>query len=251
MGLEAPKVQVNYMNKLPGSPPPDDDTPRVRPWTVWMLVAVIAIGGVVGTQILFKKIVPDAIKKDQRLPYITLLTKDLEATESHGQSVRLGQLTGKVYLIAYVYTTCPRGCAGVVDKMRELQKKLAGEPRFHLVSVSVHPSQDTPEQLSRFADAHEIDRANWWFLTGDLEALRYYMTKQIKFTPVRDIPEKERLNEFDLFSHDQQVALVDGKGQVRGYYDVLAADPGISRLIMEKLERDVRAVLKEPLPPAK
>jgi protein SCO1 len=216
-----------------------------------MLVAVIAIGGVVGTQILFKKIVPDAVKKDQRLPYLTRLDKDIEATESHGQSVRLGQLNGKVYLIAYVYTTCPRGCAGIVDKMRDLQKKLAGEPRFHLVSVSVHPEHDTPEQLSRFAEAHEIDRSNWWLLTGDPEALRYYMTKQVQFTPVRDIPEKDRLNEFDLFNHDQRVALVDGKRHVRGYYDVLAADPGINRLVMDKLERDVRSVLKEPVLPAK
>jgi cytochrome oxidase Cu insertion factor (SCO1/SenC/PrrC family) len=226
--------------------PPDDDAPRVRPWTIWMLVAVIAVGGVVGTQILFKKVVPEAIKKDQRLPYVAVLERDIEATESHGGPVRLGQLAGKVYLIAYVYSTCPRGCAGIVEKMIELQKKFAGEPRFHLVSVSVHPTHDTPEQLTKFAEAQEIDRSNWWFLTGDLEALRYFMTKQVRLDPVRDIPEAERLNEFDLFDHDQRVALVDGNRRVRGYYEVMAPDPGISRLVMEKLERDIRAVLAEP-----
>jgi len=238
------------------TPPPDpglatpDDTPRVRPWTIWALIAIIAVGGVVGTQLLFKRIVPEVTSKARRLPYLTRLEKDLEAVDSSGQKVRLSQLDGKVFLIAYVYTTCPRGCAEIVDKMRAMQEKFGADPRFHLVSVSLNPSHDTPEQLTTFREAHGLTTPNWWFLTGDQEALRYYMTKQVNLRPVIDIPEKERLSPEDLFDHDTRVALVDAQSHVREYYDVTAPDPGINRLVMEKLEADIAAVLGEVAPPA-
>lgn len=226
------------------------ESPRVRPWTIWALVAIIAFGGVVGTQLLFKRIVPEVTSKARRLPYLTRLEKDLEATDATGTTVRLSQLDGRVFLIAYVYTTCPRGCADVVDKMRAMQAKFGGDPRFHLVSVSLNPSRDTPEQLTKFREAHGLTAPNWWFLTGDQEALRYYMTKQVKLRPVLDIPEKERVSPEDLFDHDTRVALVDARSHVREYYDVAAPDPGISRLVMQKMEADIASVLSEVAPSA-
>lgn len=227
-----------------------DDPPRVRPWTIWALIAVIAFGGVVGTQLLFKRIVPEVANQAKRLPYLTRLEKDLEAVDSSGRNVRLSQLDGKVFLIAWVYTTCPRGCAEVVAKMKAMNDKFGDDPRFHLVSVSLNPDHDTPEQLTRFREAHGLTAPNWLFLTGDAEALRYYMTGQVKFHAVRDIPAAERLSPEDLFEHDTRVALIDAQGHVREYYDVTAPDPGINRLVMQKLEHDVAAVLDELAPAA-
>jgi len=234
--------QIPVSNSQNPQPP---EAPRVRPWTIWALVAVIVFGGLVGTQLLFKRIVPEVNKKAQRLPYLTRLDKDLEAVNSTGQTIRLSQLDGKVFLIAYVYTTCPRGCADVVDKMRAMEKKFGADPRFHLVSVSLNPTHDTAAQLTQFREAHGLTSANWWFLTGDQEALRYYMTKQVNLRPVSDIPESERLSAEDLFDHDTRVALVDAQSHVRQYYDVAAPDPGINRLIMQKLEADIGSVLAE------
>jgi protein SCO1/2 len=233
------------MNPPSTSIEPAGTAPRIRPWTIWMLVAVIILGGLVGTQLLFKKIVPEAAKAGQRPPYLARLEQDLEATEASGKTVRLGELEGKVYVISYVYTTCPRGCAGVVARMKELQEKFKAEPRFRLVSVSVNPAQDTPAALTAFAEAHGLDRDRWWLLTGDQELLRRFMTRQVKFEPVRDIPPPERLSEFDILAHDLRVALIDGLAHVRGYYEVMHPDPGISSLFMEKLEKDIRTVLAE------
>jgi cytochrome oxidase Cu insertion factor (SCO1/SenC/PrrC family) len=229
----------------PSSPEPPGDRPPIKPWTIWMLVAVIALGGVVGTQLLFKRIVPEAAKSEQRPPYLARLEQDLEATEASGKTVRLGELQGKVYVISYVYTTCPRGCAGVVAQMKKLQEKFAGEPRFRLVSVSVNPAHDTPAALTAFAEAHELNRDRWWLLTGDQERLRRFMTRQVKFSPVKEIPPERRVSEFDVLEHDLRVALIDGLGHVRGYYDVMHPDPGINGLFMEKLEKDIATILAE------
>lgn len=228
----------------PAPPPPPDERPPIRAWTVWMTVVIIILGGIIGTQILFKKVVPEAARADQRLPYLKRLERDLEATESRGETVRLGQLEGKVYLLSYVYTTCSRGCGGVVEQMKALGDRFRDNPRFRLVAVSVNPSHDTAEVLDRFRRAHDLGD-QWWLLTGEQEMLRSYMSGQGGFLPVRDIPPEQRLNEFDLFEHDFRVALVDAAGRIRGYYEVMHPDEGIRGLIMERLENDIREVLAE------
>ncbi len=217
----------------------------IKPWTVWLLVILIILSGFVGIRVIFDKIVPEISNKDQRLPYKTRLEKDLEAIESSGKPVRLGQLQGKVYLIGYLYTKCSRGCAGVAEKMREMQRQFASEPGFHLVSVSLDPAHDSPEELAKYAEAHKLDRRNWWFLTGEQRELHGYMTSQVQLSPVREIPLKDRLSEFDVYEHDLRLALVDAGGHIRGYYDPMIGDESLGKLVMENMERDIKSLLSE------
>ncbi len=210
-----------------------------------MLVALICVGGLVGINILLKRVVPEVIAQDQRLPYLGRLDMDLDALEASGRKIKLSELDGKVYLVAYVYTTCPRGCAGLVDTMRTIQTRFAGHPKFHLVSVTLDADHDTPEQLTRFIDAQELDRSNWWFVTGDQKALRYYMTKAYQFKPVREVPVEERLNELDLWDHELRLTLIDANRHIRETYKMDEPDPGIRNLVLAKLESDVADVLAE------
>lgn len=210
-----------------------------------MLIIFICVGGVVGVNILLNRVLPKALAENQRLPYLARLDKDLDAIEASGRKVKLSELDGKVYIVAYVYTTCPRGCAGIVDTMRVLQQKFAGHPKFHLVSVTLDPEYDTPEQLTRFTEAHNIDRSNWWFITGDPEALRYYMTNVYLFKPVREIPPAERLSPEDRWDHELRITLIDADRHIRETYKLDEPDPGIQKLVMAKLEKDIADLLAE------
>lgn len=230
---------------VPNSIPPSPAPRHVRPWTVWMLVALICVGGVVGVNILLKKVVPESYAQNQRLPYIGKLDKDLDALEASGRKLKLSELDGKVYIVAYVYTTCPRGCAGIVDTMRTFQQRFSNHPKFHLVSVTLDPEHDTPEQLTRFIEAQELDRSNWWFVTGDPEALRFYMTKVYQFKPVREIPAAERLSPEDRWDHELRITLIDANRHIRETYKLDEPDPGIQKLVMAKLEKDIADVLAE------
>lgn len=221
---------------------------RINPLTIWGIVIIMLLGMVVGYNYIMFKVRAEhrlKISNDSPPPKIGRLEEDLEAVERSGKTVKLSELKGKIIVMGYVFTRCPRGCAGVVAQMKLLQKTFGDDPRFHLVSVSLDGDYDTPETLQAFADAQQVTGDNWWFITGPKEDLRGYMSnpRQIGFWPVQYVPEKDRLNDSDLYIHDMRLAIVDHLGQVRGRHEVL--HPQLSDVIFEKLLEDLRKVFKE------
>jgi protein SCO1 len=221
---------------------------KVNPLTIWGVIIIIVLGMVVGfNYVVFKLRAEQEMKMADTAPppKIGRLEDDLDAIESSGRNVKLSELRGKILVIGYVFTRCPRGCAGVVAQMKVLQEKFGKDPRFHLVSVSLDGDYDTPETLTKFAEANQITGDNWWFITGDKDKIRAYMSNphQIGFMPVQFVPEKDRINDADLYIHDMRLAIVDHLGQVRGRHEVL--HPQLSDVVFEKLVSDLEKVFKE------
>lgn len=220
--------------------PPPPSKP-INPWTIWIPVILMALGSVV----LYNYLVTQSFKKQHdRPPILGRLEKDLELTERSGRRVRLGELRGKILVGGYVYTRCPRGCALVVSKMKELYDEIGAEPGVQFLSFTVDPD-DTPGNMSEFATRFGITGDNWWFLNGPKDDVRNYLTQQFKFAGVKEIPEKDRLNPDDKYLHDMKVALVDHEGHVRGHYDIANFDPEYARFWAEKIRKDLRYLLGE------
>ena len=220
-----------------------DASSKVKIYTVWGTIIIMVLGLVVW----YNYVVAGSLEnRAERLPMIHRLETNLVLTERSGETVELAQLRGKVLVAAYVFTRCPRGCAGVVEEMRFLLDDFADHDKLHLLSFTVDPAHDDPDQLTEFATRTGVnDIDNWWFLTGDEEALHRYMTSQFKFREVMDMPEDQRMTEDDLFIHDLRLALVDHKGHVRGHYDVMSVDPEYAKLSRDTLRRDLGQLLDE------
>ncbi|MBX7206898.1 MAG: SCO family protein [Verrucomicrobiaceae bacterium] len=219
-----------------------DPAPRsVNPWTIWIPIIIIMLGGVVFYNYLWQQ----SMKRDKdRPPYLGRLENDLELTERSGKSVHLAELRGKVIIAGYVYTRCPRGCALVVSKMKKLYEEFGADPAIQFISFTVDP-EDTPQTLAEFAGRFGITQDNWWFVNGPKEQVRGYLTFQFKFAGVKEIPEAERFNPDDKYIHDMKVALVDHKGNVRGHYDIANMDPEYEGFWKEKIRQDLKWVLAE------
>lgn len=180
------------------------------------------------------------------LPVYGKISAPLTTEERMGRTVSTTALQGKVWLAAYTYSRCPHGCLGVVAHMLGLRDEFGSRPDFHLVSVAVGPEIDTAENLRAFASASGVnDTDPWWFLSGNREALRDFMTFQLGLAPTIDTPEEERLSEFDLFEHDLRVVLIDRDSRIRGYYEVQNPDAATAALHLERLRADVRRLLDE------
>lgn len=227
------------------STPPDlnqDYTPTKDHSKVLLLcVTVIIMGGFLFMQYL-QKLKLDAKKMEGRAPMITRLKENLAATEMSGKEVNIGQLEGKVWVAGFLYTLCPRGCAGLAMEMKKLQDEFGSNPNFHLVSVSLNAEWDTPERLRAWTEHQGYSGANWWFLTGDGAKLRGYMKDQFKL-PLRELPKEEQKNEFDRFEHKLALVLVDSKLRIRGAYDFSNFD--MNDVFGEKLRKDITDVLGE------
>jgi len=127
--------------------------------------------------------------------------------------------------------------------MKSLHEKFGGRDDFHLVSISLNPAGDTPEKMDAWVKARGIDVPNWWFLTGDEQKIREYMIRYFKFFGVRENTDPTVIASEGKFSHDQRLALVDGRANVRGYYDVMNPQRGAVDLV--RLQRDLEYLLGE------
>ncbi len=208
--------------------------------TAWGLVIVMLCGVLVTYNYMLRNRMEH---RNERPAFVGKLEKDLEAVNRTGETVKLSMLRGKVWVAGYLFTECPNSCIGAAGEMVELQREFGEDERFRLVSFSVNPEGDTPEKMNAFVAAHGIDVPGWWFLTGDKTSIRDYMVSYFRFYPVSRNTDPEKIANEGQFLHDPRLALVDGNGNIRGYYNVL--DPRVGDQYRKKLLHDIRWVLSE------
>jgi cytochrome oxidase Cu insertion factor (SCO1/SenC/PrrC family) len=92
---------------------------------------------------------------------------DFALIERSGQPVTRADLLGKVWIASVIFTRCVDECPVVSNHMARLQEALAAEPDVRLVSITVDPTYDTPEVLTRYARSFAAQPQRWFFLTGD------------------------------------------------------------------------------------
>lgn len=202
-----------------------------------------------GVVVFFNWVASQKFKKnDDRPPLSFKLERDLELTEKSGKAVKLSELKGKVILASHFYSTCPMGCAVLAEKMKLLRDEFGKKyPEFQLLSFAIDP-EDTPEKLASFAkESYEVAKedSSWWFVNGDQNLIRNYLTLQFKFFPLKEKPAEKRTSPVDKYEHDMRVALVDRQANVRGMYNVMSADPETAKRDMDSLRRHLAYVLAE------
>jgi len=148
-----------------------------------------------------------------------------QLTNQNGQPFGSAQLSGKIWIADFIYTTCPGPCPMISSRMSELQKPLQ-KTDVHLVSFSVNPEKDTPEVLRGYADKLQAEPGRWDFLTGAKPAI-YKLSHDGFKLAVSDGSDAQGIP-----VHSTRIVLVDRHGQIRGYYD--ATEPeAITKLLAD------------------
>lgn len=163
---------------------------------------------------------------------------DFALTERDGQTVRLSDLQERVWVVDFIFTSCPGPCPRMTSQMRRLQDDFAGKKDIRLVSVTVDPETDTPAVLSKYASAFGAHRERWLFLTGPRDAIRALATNGLHLA-VQDNQGPDRDPEAGLIIHSTRFVLIDRKGRIRGYYDSADDDS------MRRLRAGMGVLLKE------
>jgi protein SCO1/2 len=90
-----------------------------------------------------------------------------------GQAVRLDRELdiNSPVLLNFVFTTCSTTCSMQTAVLAELQRQFAQRGQaLRLVSITIDPDNDTPEQLRKFSKSFDV-RPGWQFLTGRFDDL--------------------------------------------------------------------------------
>ncbi|HEX4589943.1 MAG TPA: SCO family protein [Gemmataceae bacterium] len=159
---------------------------------------------------------------------------DFGFVERSGKSVTQDTLRGKVWIAACFFTCCTDSCPKLSAAMTRLQGELGTEPAVRLVSITVDPTRDTTETLSRYAKAYNADADRWLFLTGSEEAVRRFVRERLKLAAepntAPDTTDGSRV------LHSPKLTLIDKHGHINGYFD--GTDPvavGRLKLAAERL----------------
>jgi protein SCO1/2 len=157
-------------------------------------------------------------------------------TDSRGQPFGTAQLDGRPWVADFIFTTCPEICPRMTEDMSRLQTWLVNrtlDGRVQLVSVSVDPDRDTPAKLRAYAEQFHARPGTWTFATGSQQAIEDAVVRGFKIAVSR---EKDDSEDGFAIVHGTKFVLVDGKRQIRGYYDTGDATA------MAKLRDDVASL---------
>jgi protein SCO1 len=134
-----------------------------------------------------------------------------------GQTVSLKDLAGKTWVAAFIFTRCAGPCAQVSGHMAQLQQELARQEDVLLLSFTVDPEFDNPSVLKDYAARYGVDPKRWYFLTGDKKEV-YDLIRGSFHLGVEESRGAEHKPGNEV-THSTKLALVDGNGRIRGYFD--------------------------------
>lgn len=153
-------------------------------------------------------------------------------TERSGRTITDRDLANRVWIASFIFTRCPLSCPRITSIMRGVQGKLEGTSG-QLVSISVDPDRDTPDVLTRYAQANGADRDRWWFLTGPKTDVYDLIRDRFKLgveAAGADVPTGA-----EEISHSSRLALVGPGNKVIGVFD--SNDPNAIKTIIAEARR--------------
>jgi protein SCO1 len=156
-------------------------------------------------------------------------------TNQDGKTVTENDVTGKVFVAEYFFTTCKNICPVMNGNMKTVYDRFKNEKDFLILSHTSFPEIDSVHVLKKYADSLQVNTQKWIFLTGRKDSLY----KQARYSYKIDDPNNNVLDIKQDFIHSQFFSLVDKKGVVRSIYD------GLKPSEVEKMMIEIELLLKE------
>jgi protein SCO1/2 len=186
------------------------------------LLLTFAIAVLIGYQIL--KPAPSLPILEPRDINPALIDADLRHRATHkilpftlvnhlGDTVHLDDVAGKILVVDFFFTRCPTICPIMTENLTLVQKAISDRDDVMILSHSVTPVADSVSVLARYAERYDVNPERWWMLTGEKKEI-YRLARQSYFTCL-----DEGDGGLQDFIHTENVALVDGLGRLRGFYD--------------------------------
>ncbi len=210
-------------------------TSQVKVWLSLLLFAVAAYGG-----FSLWRVYDAAAHKESREEFSsgtgsgvierarpTGKLDDFDLVDTAGQPFSLDSLKGKVWLASFFFSSCPGPCAQMNRAIGSLQNEIP-DKNLEFVSITVDPTNDTPERLAEYARTFRADPKRWFFLSAPFPDVQRLATDVFQVTVGRQV-------------HTERVILVDKESKVRGLY--MTNDP--SQMISLK-RRIAKLLAAEP-----
>lgn len=174
---------------------------------------------------------PELVDKSIQNKGINHTIMDFYLQNQNGDWVTQDILENKIVVANYFFATCPSICPIMNGKLMKVNEHFKKDKKVLLISHTVMPEIDSSEVLLEYAERYNADASTWQFLTGDKKHLYELARKSYLICPDENDPNYDHGSEND-FIHTENVALIDTKGRIRGFYDA-TSDAQIKQLIAD------------------
>ncbi|MCD9853865.1 SCO family protein [Epilithonimonas sp. JDS] len=143
--------------------------------------------------------------------FTVMKVPDFELTNQNNQKISNKDMLGKVYLVEFFFSKCPTICPVMNSNMKHIEETI-NDKNFGIISISIDPTNDTPEVLKNHARMLGTKSPNWHFLTGNRD---YIDNLADQF----NIYVGDKEDQSESLNHSGMIALVDQEGNLRSRFD--------------------------------
>ncbi|MFC0342732.1 SCO family protein [Epilithonimonas hispanica] len=143
--------------------------------------------------------------------FTVMKVPDFELTDQNSKKITNKDMLGKVYLVEFFFSKCPTICPVMNSNMKYIEETINSKD-FGIISISIDPTNDTPEVLQNHARMLGTQSPNWHFLTGDRDYI-------LKLADQFDIYVGDKEDQSESLNHSGMIALVDKEGNLRSRFD--------------------------------
>ena len=161
---------------------------------------------------------------------------DFKFQNQNKKTITQKEINGKVFVAEYFFTTCGSICPIMNKQMQRVQAAFDGNSTFEILSFTVDPENDGPEQLLNYAKSHAYRSGQWHFITGNKKDL--YSLARTSFFVLKPAEAANLGDAGSDFIHTNNFVLVDQDRHIRGYYD------GTNPAEVDQLILDIEKLLK-------
>lgn len=132
-------------------------------------------------------------------------------TDQEGRTFKLSDFKGKALALTFIFTRCPLPdfCPRMSLHFDEVQRALAKEKGWHLLSLSFDPKHDTPAVLKAYAEFRKADLSTWTFATAEQEAVLKWGSRFGLMVSQKD----------GLIDHNLRTIVIDAQGRIQRVFD--------------------------------
>ena len=170
---------------------------------------------------------PDAAGRFGEVP-------DFTFEDSRGGKLSKADLLGAPWIAVPFFLRCTGPCPSITRDIRaRLHDQLEGTS-IRIVSFSIDPEIDTPEELKAYAESIGVDPERWLFVRSATEAEMHAFIKDGLMVPLQRNEGEEDAGQ--AITHGTRMPVIDADGKIAGLYELRDPALGEDGLPLEEAE---------------